>query len=203
MSDPFEMGDSGDTSHLVWKDVSPVRVAHHTPIFDVATIERVSTDGRRGTFVKIVCPLWVTVIPWYRSTEGKPMFVMEQQYRHGSGTVTREFPAGLVEKGEEPQRAAIRELREETGCMPARIRSIGNINPNSAFMSNRSYFFLAEDVCPVSGQTLDENEQLDVLSVPVSEVIKDIGTGLYDNGIMMIAVGFFMKEATTRPELLA
>jgi hypothetical protein len=58
-------------------------------------------------------------------------------------------------------------------------------------------------VCPVSGQTLDENEQLDVLSVPVSEVIKDIGTGLYDNGIMMIAVGFFMKEAATRPELLA
>jgi hypothetical protein len=69
-------------------------------------------------------------------------------------------------------------------------------------MSNRANFFLAEGLEPVSGQHLDKNEQLDVLSVPVEEVMRDIGTGMYDNGIMMIAMGFFLKESRKRPELL-
>ncbi|MCH3907744.1 MAG: NUDIX hydrolase [Sphaerochaeta sp.] len=202
MSDPFGVGDSKDTSHLVWKDVSPVRVSYHGPIFDVALVDRLSTDGRKGTFVEVLCPEWITVIPWYRASDGRPMFIMEQQFRHGAAAVTREFPAGLVEKGEDPKDAALRELMEETGCTTRTITKLGDINPNSAFMSNRANFFLAEGLEPVSGQHLDKNEQLDVLSVPVEEVMRDIGTGMYDNGIMMIAMGFFLKESRKRPELL-
>ena len=69
-------------------------------------------------------PEWITVIPWYRNEEGKAMFVMEQQFRHGSATVTREFPAGLVEKGEDPKVAAARELLEETGSKAEKLEEI-------------------------------------------------------------------------------
>jgi hypothetical protein len=68
-------------------------------------------------------------------------------------------------------------------------------------MNNRSYFFLAEGLDLVAGQNLDPNEQLDVLSVPVEEIVQSMGTGLYDNGIMMIALGFFLREAQKRPDL--
>jgi hypothetical protein len=69
-------------------------------------------------------------------------------------------------------------------------------------MNNRSYFFLVEDAEHVSDQELDPNEQLDVFSVPVAEVVANMGTGIYDNGIMMIALGFFLREAQKRPELV-
>ena len=51
------------------------------------------------------------------------------------------------------------------------------------------------------GIRLDENEEIKVLTVPVEEALRDMGTGLYDNGIMMAAAGFFMRYAEKRKDL--
>ncbi len=200
MFNPFNE-DSGEMSHLMWKSGMRERV-FKGPIFDICTVVRTSTDGRSSTFVEVDSPNWVTVLPWYRNEEGKPMFVMVDQFRHGSSTVTREFPAGVVEKNEDSLLAAMRELMEETGLEAEKIHLLGNVNPNPAFMNNRSNFYLAEGVRLVASQNLDANEQLDVFSVPVEEVVTSMGTGIYDNGIMMIALGYFLREAQKRPELV-
>ncbi len=200
MFNPFNE-DSGQMDHLMWKSGRRERV-FKGPIFDVCTVVRTSTDGRSSTFIEVDCPHWVTVLPWYRRGDGKPMFVMVDQFRHGSSSVTREFPAGVVEKDEDPMDAALRELKEETGLEAEKTRLLGHVSPNSAFMNNRSNFYLVEGVRLVTSQNLDANEQLDVFSVPVEEVIASMGTGMYDNGIMMMALGFFLKEAHSRPELV-
>ena len=200
MFNPFSE-DSGEMNHLMWKSGTRERV-FKGPIFDVCTVVRTSTDGRSSTFIEVDSPNWVTVLPWYRREDGVPMFVMVDQFRHGSSTVTREFPAGVVEKGEDPMIAALRELMEETGLEAEKTHLLGNVSPNSAFMNNRSNFFLVEGVRLVASQDLDANEQLDVFSVPVEEVIASMGTGIYDNGIMMMALGFFLREAYKRPELV-
>ncbi|TAH56491.1 MAG: NUDIX hydrolase [Sphaerochaeta sp.] len=184
-------------THLIWKS-GKREILYKGPIFDVAKVERTSTDGRCAPFIEVAAPKWVTIIPVHRSKEGIPMVVMVDQFRHGSATVTREFPAGVVDEGETPKEAAVRELLEETGLVGSRVTLLGEINPNPAFMSNRAYFYLIEDVVPQAKQDLDENEQIDVLSVPLEEVVEQMGTGIYDNGIMMIALGFFMREAKRR-----
>ena len=56
-------------------------------------------------------PDWVLILA--RTTEGK--WVMTEQYRHGTGKIALEFPAGIIDKGETPEDAAIRELQEECG----------------------------------------------------------------------------------------
>lgn len=174
------------------------------PIFDVISVERQAPDGRVGSFIEVDAPQWATVIPWFRDEEGVPHFIMVKQYRHGSDQVTIEFPAGTVDPGEEPLVAALRELREETGYVPAgEVSLIGEVSPNPAFMNNRALFFLVEGVKKVGGQELDPNEQLDILKIPVSEVVDSMGYGLYDNGIMMIAQGYFMRYALERGDLLS
>ena len=187
-----------DEKKLMWKTES-VKKAFETRIFDVVMVHRKAPDGREGDFVGIESPGWIVALPWYRK-DGVPYFIMEEQFRHGTESITREFPAGLVEEGEKALHAAERELLEETGIR-GNFTELGCVCPNNAFMTNRQSFFLVTDIEKVSGQSLDPDETIDVIEVPVEEAIRDMGKGLYDNGIMMMAIGFFMRYAEEHPEL--
>ena len=183
---------------LLWKCGERRRV-FTSPILSVDLSERTHGE-RKGEFVTLALPDWVSVIPWTRNPDGVPVFLMERQYRHGSESVTVEFPAGLTEEGESQIEAAKRELREETG-MEAEIVELASFNPNPAFMTNRQTFFLATDLRKVGGQELDENEEIELLFVPVEDVIRDMGKGEYSNGIMLAAMFAFMREAEKNPDL--
>lgn len=191
-----------DGSHLSW-DTHDEKIVYKTPVFDVLEVQRTSRDGRSGSFVSLDAPEWVTVIPWYRNSEGVAYFKMVRQYRHGSEKVTIEFPAGTVDRGEDVKVAGMRELVEETGCVSSTdMVLLGSISPNPAFMNNRVWFYLAQDITCEKEQHLDENEQVDILDIPVAEVLKQMGHGEYDNGIMMIAQGFFLRYAQDHGGLL-
>lgn len=155
---------------------------------------------KKGEFVTLALPDWVSVIPWVMSEEGEPLFLMERQYRHGSESVTIEFPAGLMEKGEDRKEAAERELLEETGYR-GRLEELCSFNPNPAFMTNTQTFFLARDLEKVSSQNLDENEEIEIVFLPVEDVIKEMGSGPFSNGIMLSALFAFMRKAEEEPSL--
>lgn len=103
-------------------------------------------------------PTWVNVIAI--TSEGK--FVMVRQYRHGLADIFTEIVAGVVEKGEEPLHAAQRELMEETGYGKGKWQLFTVLSANPSTMTNLTYTFLATDVVPISGQHLDETEDIAV-----------------------------------------
>ncbi len=183
---------------LLWNTGEKRRV-FTSPILSVDLSERTHGE-RKGEFVTLSLPDWVSIIPWTRDERGVPVFLMERQYRHGSESVTIEFPAGLTEEGESPLEAARRELREETG-MEAELTELASFNPNPAFMTNRQTFFLATGLRRTGEQELDENEEIELLYLPVEDVIRKMGKGEYSNGIMLSALFAFMREAEKRPEL--
>lgn len=185
--------DAAPDSAFLWRETSR-RLERDCRIFDLYSVRRTARDGREGTFVQIDSPDWVTMIPIFTGTDGVERFVMEKQFRHGPSKATVEFPAGLVEKGETPEEAARRELLEETGLVCRRCRVVGRVCPNSAFMNNHSNFFIMEDLELVSGQSLDRNEEIEVLSVPVERALREMGTGAMDNGMMMMALGFYLRD---------
>lgn len=47
--------------------------------------------------------------------------VLIRQFRPPAGRMVYEFPAGLIDEGESPEQAAVRELLEETGYVPERV----------------------------------------------------------------------------------
>ncbi len=186
-----------DPSHLYWETTSRNRL-YDTPIFNINNVHRRSRDGREADFVELDSPQWVNVVPYFVGTDGVPRFVMERQFRHGSDSITLEFPAGLVERGESPRDAGLRELFEETGLISHSFKLIGTVCPNSAFMNNTANFFLAQDLELVAAEDerrLDTNESIDLVTIPVSQVLESLGTGEMDNGIMLMAGFFFMREA--------
>ncbi len=177
---------------LVWKDLDR-RKLHSCRIFDLYEVKRLSPVGRERSFFLLDAPDWITVIPVLKNDEGTECFLMVEQFRHGSGELTLEFPAGIVDDGESPEEAALRELKEETGYRAGKIESLGAVSPNPAFMNNLTHTFTAFDLAFVSGQNLDDDEFIHFHLIPVSTVEKEMGTGRYSNGVMMMALAFYNR----------
>lgn len=184
---------------LLWIGEGEKKV-YSSPLFDVTEERRRSKSGKEGTFISLKTKDWVVAIPWFLDENKTPCFLMEEQFRHGSKSVTREFPAGLLESGESPLEGAKRELLEETG-MSGNFIFLSEVNPNSAFMTNRQTFYLVDSLEKKAEQNLDPNEEIKIVKVPVEEVIENMGSGIYDNGIMMMALGFFLRLSEKMPEL--
>lgn len=182
---------------LEWNDLEKNAILE-TRIFSVEEIRRGSADGKEGRFTVLNAPDWVNVIAPI-TVAGAQSFLMVRQFRHGSGRLTTEFPAGMVNPGEEPANAAAREFEEETGFRASAYRLIGVCNPNPAFMANRVFTFVAEEAAPSGKQQLDEHEKIEVVKVPAAEVFSRLGAAEFDNGIMLIA-GFFYRRWVEQKE---
>ena len=77
---------------------------------------------------------------------------MTEQYRHGTGKIALEFPAGIINKGETPEEAAIRELQEECGYGVK-----GDLGINAKTRNNGSPPRCSED--DKFGNVLDERRE--------------------------------------------
>lgn len=142
--------------------------------------------GREMQVDRLVVPDWVNVI----ALAGDDMLFV-RQWRFGSRTFTLEIPAGTVEPGEAALAAGLRELREETGYAPAdpaRVRAIGVVRPNPAFMQNVCTTLLVEDAVLVGTPEPDATEELELVRVPRSEVTGLVRDGTLDNALVVAAL---------------
>ncbi len=183
----------GTDARLVWHELSRRRIAA-SPVFDLYAAERAAYDGRRGEFWLLEARDWVNVVPVLAGPE--PRFLMVRQFRHGAGAVTTEFPAGIVEPGEDPRAAAARELAEETGHAAGRLTHIGSVRPNPAFMTNWCHTFLAEDLAPGAGtgRGLDPHELLETVTLAVAEAERGMATGELVNSLTLVALSLYHRS---------
>ena len=95
--------------------------------------------------------------------------------------MTREVPAGKLEKGEDHAECGSRELLEETGCTCSEYIYLGEMYPTPAYNSEITYMYLARGLS-FSKQSLDDDEFLDVEKIPLSEAVKQVMDGTIRDG---------------------
>ena len=125
----------------------------------------------------------VCVIP---ITENNEIFLVKQ-FRYPFQTVTREVPAGKLEKGEDHGECGRRELLEETGYTCKEYIYLGEMLPTPAYNTEITYMYLAKGLT-FSSQSLDPDEFLDVERIPLSEAVKQVMDGTIRDGKTQIAV---------------
>jgi 8-oxo-dGTP pyrophosphatase MutT (NUDIX family) len=181
---------------LVWREEGR-KTLYRGPVFSVD--ERIcrSPDNETRSYTVLNAADWAIVVPVL--TEGETRkFVMVRQWRHGALELSLEFPGGVIEEGESPEAAAERELREETGYRAGRLVRLGEFSPNPAIMSNRVFFFIAEDLEAGGAQNLDEDEYMTVETAAEGEVIKEMGRPPYIHALMGTALGLYLGRLIPR-----
>lgn len=175
-------------SELIFTTLSEEK-AYHTRVFDVKAKHCSAENGLKGDYFVIDAPEWVVTIP---VKDGD--FLLVRQWRHGAGRILTEFPGGVIEPGEDPAEAARRETEEETGHRIGKLTFLGTVSPNPALFTNRFHVYLAEDLIPVGEQKLDEDEFLNLVRVPIGDLLRDYGTGEYLHAFMGTALAFYLRH---------
>jgi len=127
---------------------------------------------------------WVNIVA---VTPEKKILVVEQ-FRLGVSKMTVEIPAGIIEPGEDPLQAAMRELEEETGYTSGNWQYLGWFEPNSAFMTNRCHSFLTSDVVKTHPVSLDEGEEIAFQEISLDELKQTIALGKMRNSLSVLAL---------------
>jgi ADP-ribose pyrophosphatase len=140
------------------------------------------TDREQSFFV-IHSTDWINVIAI--TPDGQVVLI--RQFRAGTNNITVEIPGGMVDSGEDPREAAIRELREETGYVGDSVTLIGMVHPNPAFLDNQCHTYLIENATRKKEQSLDSGEDIEVFTTPLSTIPHLIHDGTITHALVVAA----------------
>lgn len=103
-------------------------------------------------------------------TEDDEVLIIKQ-YRKAIEKEIYEVPAGLIEIGELPKDAAMRELTEETGYTASDIQYLSEFYTSPGFCTEKIHVFLATGL-KLGEQNLDLDEFIDVEKIKFEDVLK-------------------------------
>jgi ADP-ribose pyrophosphatase len=166
-----------------------------TRIFDVlGQSYRHPVRGTEREFIVLNPPDWVNVV----ALTPDQQIVLVQQFRYGIDEFSLEIPGGVMEPGEDPVSAGLRELREETGFTGAPAKLLGSVHPNPAIQSNRCHFVFVEAAVKSHDLDWDPDEEIHVTTQPVKDVLALARNGGIVHGLVLNALMLFEPEWRAR-----
>lgn len=147
--------------------------------------------AKEGEFYYLDSRDWVVVVA--RTAGGE--LILVRQFRWGSDELSWELPGGIIDEGEDPVEAGLRELQEETGYAAKSGRLIGKCRPNPAILNNFCHVVLAEDVeLHQEGTDWDEHEEIEVRALPEETVMQWTRNGQLDHALALNGFFFYQLE---------
>lgn len=135
-------------------------------VFDVDRDRVRMPNGREVTVDVVRHPKSVVLIP----VPEPGHVILIRQYRYPVNGFLWEFPAGSVDEGETPERAAARECHEEIGKVPSTIVRLAAMYPTPGYCDEEMVFFRVSSLEePTEAAALDEDEDIEARTFELRE----------------------------------
>ncbi len=176
-----------------WQTVSSEQV-YDNPWIHVREDRVIRPDGEPGIYgVVHYKNIAVGVLP----IEEDHIYLVGQ-YRYPLQSYSWEIPEGGCPEGEEPLRAAQRELREETGLEAGRWQMLGEAYLSNSVADEYAVWFVATDLVP--GEVRPEGtERLRVRRVPLSEALTMALDGEITDALSLLALMSYALKHPAHP----
>lgn len=111
--------------------------------------------------------------------------IMVKQDRGTFGKIL-EVPAGKIDKGEKSEDCARRELLEETGYKAKTLMPLLSYYPSVGYSTEKIDCYYTDTIEDTGKQRLDDNERVEIVKMPMPELIEKIRGGeIKDSKAMM------------------
>ncbi len=151
------------------------------------------SDGLEGEFFVLDTNDWVNVL----ALTPDDKIILVRQFRYGSKEQSLEPPGGVVERGEDPVVAGLRELQEETGYVGEEPKLLGVVRPNAAILSNRCHVILVRNAQKTAELNFDQHEELVTELYPVRELKEMVRRGEITHSIGLNSIMMLLLELDT------
>jgi ADP-ribose pyrophosphatase len=151
------------------------------------------SDGLEGEFFVLDTNDWVNVL----ALTPDDKIILVRQFRYGSKEQSLEPPGGVVERGEDPVVAGLRELQEETGYVGEEPKLLGVVRPNAAILSNRCHVILVRNAQKTAELNFDQHEELVTELYPVKELKEMVRSGEITHSIGLNSIMMLLLELDT------
>jgi ADP-ribose pyrophosphatase len=149
----------------------------------VAIDESAGADGHLVRRDVVVHPGAVAILPLI---DANHLCLLRNQ-RAAINETLWEIPAGTLEPGEPIERAAVRELVEETGYQAGKWRKLLEFFPSPGVLSERTHLFVAEQLTPGTSRP-EADEQLEPHVVPWEQALQWVLDGTIRDAKSLIAL---------------
>lgn len=127
-----------------------------------------------------------------RAPDGRLALV--RQFRVGAQKQMLEVVAGILDAGEEPDAAAHREVREETGFRLARLSRMGVLYPTPGYVEERIICYYGE-AAVMGDRQLDHDERVEVELLEQTEFVARIRRGEIEDAKTLAAWALYQAGA--------
>lgn len=155
-----------ENKKLEWKTLSSEYIYEDNWFF--ARKDKCITPGGKvvDPYYVLEYPDWVTGLAFTKDEK----VILVKQYRHALGEVCLELPGGCVDNTDNNFEEAVRrEFLEETGYAFETAVYLGKTSSNPSTNSNVLHMFLLKGGEKVQEQQLDDNEEIEILTVSLAE----------------------------------